>query len=237
MTAVAVVAVALGAAAQAVTGLGFSLVSAPLLVAAVGAPDGVRLNVALSVLVNVAVLAGEWRRVRWRDAAHLLVPAAVATPLAGLAVRGADPSALAVAAGALVVASAAALGGGLRVERLRGRAGAVGAGALSAAMNVVAGVGGPAVAVYALNAGWPPAALRPTFGAYFLGLNLAALAVLGGPATTTGPGLAAGLVVALAVGFVAGAHLARRLDAAAARRVVLVLATGGGLAAVARGLA
>ncbi|MDQ1374120.1 MAG: uncharacterized protein QOJ09_1458, partial [Actinomycetota bacterium] len=69
-------AVAAGAVAQAVTGLGFSLVSAPLLIALAGPRDGVRLNLVLSVLVNVVLLVPQRTHVRRRDVVRLLVPAA-----------------------------------------------------------------------------------------------------------------------------------------------------------------
>ena len=94
-------------------------------------------------------------------------------------------------------------------------------------MNVVAGVGGPAVALYAANAGWPAAAMRSTGQAYFLVLNVVALASLGLPAV---PGrLVLACLVALAAGLLAGARLADTVPEAGARRVTLVLAGLGGL--------
>jgi uncharacterized membrane protein YfcA len=62
----AAVAVLVGAVAQSVSGIGFVLVCGPLLVAALGAHDGVRLAVVLSLVVNLAVRSCSWCRPRSR---------------------------------------------------------------------------------------------------------------------------------------------------------------------------
>ena len=56
LTTAVVVAVLVGALAQSVSGIGFSLVCGPLLVAALGPPDGVRLGVLLSLCLNVVLV-------------------------------------------------------------------------------------------------------------------------------------------------------------------------------------
>ena len=228
MSALVVVAVALGAVAQSVSGIGFALVSGPLLVAALGPADGVRLSVGLSLVVNAVVLSRTWRQVSLRDAALLLVSAALATPLLVRLLRSTPERAAEALAGAAILLSAVLLAAGVRWRAAGGRAGAVGAGVVSAAMNVVAGVGGPAIALYATNAGWPAAALRSTGQAYFLALNVVALAALGPPQVAGA--LVTACLVALAAGLVAGAVLAGRVPEAGARRVTLALAGLGGLA-------
>ena len=174
-------AVAAGVVAQAVTGFGFSLVSAPFLVAAYRAPTGVQLNLLLSVAVNVAVLAREHRHVDHRAAALLLAPAVVAIVPAAYAVHRLARGPLTVAAGLVCLAAVATLAAGVRVPRGSGRAGTALVGLLSGAMNVVAGISGPAVVLFALNADWPPERLRPTMQLFFLGLNAVTLISLGPP--------------------------------------------------------
>src|SRR3954468_4420888 len=90
VTLLAALAAAAGAATQAVTGFGFSLVCAPLLVVAFGPVDGIRLVNMLAIAVNGVLLTHERHGTRAADAARLLVPAAVAAPLAGWVVRRAD---------------------------------------------------------------------------------------------------------------------------------------------------
>ncbi len=228
-------AVGLGAAAQAVTGFGFALVCGPFLVVALGPTDGVRLTILLSCALNALVLLREVRGVLLRESALLLAPAVVVTPFAvWLTARG-DRRLLTVAAGVLTLLSTAALARGLRLRQLRGTMGAAIAGTVSAAMNAIGGLSGPAIALYAVNAAWPPTATRPTLQAYGLGLNIVALAVLGLPSLST----VAPLVISLGVGVggVIGGLLAGRLPRASVQRITLLLAACGGLLAVAHGLA
>ncbi len=222
------IAVTAGAVAQAVTGLGFSLVSAPFLVAALGRAEGVRLNLLLSAVLNLVLLAGERRDTRWRVALLLLVPAAVATPVFAWVFDRIDGRVLAMAAGALTVLSAFALAAGFRLRRAAGGVGAAAAGTVSGAMNVLAGIGGPPIAMYAVNAEWPAANVRPTLQAYFLGLNTVGLVVLGLPRMSALPWF--GLVV----GWLLGRIAVRRLPEGVARPAILLLAAVGGLVAIAR---
>jgi uncharacterized protein len=219
-------AVLVGALAQSVSGIGFSLVCGPLLVAALGPADGVRLGVALSLALNLAVLVRHRDEVDVRRAALLLAPAVLATPLLARAVRGVPERLGEALAGTAALAGALALAAGLRWRAAAGAAGAVAAGVVSAGMNVVAAIGGPAVALYAANAGWHVATARATLQLYFLVLNAVALGSLGLPdvpdavlATTAG---------CLLAGTAAGGPLARRVREATARRVTLALAGLGG---------
>lgn len=226
----AVVAVLLGAVAQAITGIGFSLICAPLLTLALGGGEGVLMANVLALVVNLIILARGRRQVVWRNAGLLLVSAAVAVPLTAWAIEGVDTDGLAVATGVLILAAVAALARGTRIRSLQGTAGAVVAGAASGAMNVTGGVGGPAVASYALNAGWDPATRRSTFAAYFFGLNVLSVAARGGPETS--PGFFAALVAAVVVGYAVGIGPADRLDHDAVRRLTLALAAAGAVAVI-----
>ena len=225
-------AVAVGAVAQSLTGVGFVLVCGPFLVAALGPEEGVRTALVLSAVVNVAVLAREHAHVRWSAVPWLLVPAAVATPLLVGALRAAPDRLLEALAGLAAVVGAAVLAVGLRWRAAQGRAGAVGAGVVSAAMNVVAGIGGPAVVLWADNAGWSRERTRSTLQVYFLALNVVGLASLGLPTgSLVSPlgGLVAGL---LAAAFVTG-----RVSPAWGRRTTLALAATGGVVVLVRALA
>ena len=230
--AAAVAAVLLGALAQSVSGIGFSLVCGPFLVAVLGPADGVRLGIALSLVLNGGMLWRHRHSVDLRDALLLLVPAALATPLLARLLRAAPTRLAEALAGAAALLGALALASGLQVRSARGRAGAVVAGVLSAAMNVAASIGGPAAALYAANAGWTAEATRSTLQLYFLALNVVALAVLGLP--EVGPGLLLACAVSLGVGMAAGVPLARRVPDRAARATTLGLAGTGGLVVLLR---
>jgi uncharacterized membrane protein YfcA len=131
-----------------------------------------------------------------------------------------------------VLAVSAVLATGLRAPRLRGRAGAVVAGATSGALNLVAGVSGPTVAMYAVNAGWDPAVFRATGQCYFLILNAASVSALGPvwPPAALWPAIA----VALGAGIVLGRYVADRLSGETVRLSILALSAVAGAVAVLR---
>lgn len=224
--ALAALAVAVGAAAQSVSGIGFALVGGPLLFTVFGAREGVRVAVVLSMLVNIGVLVREHRAVMVRAVTPVLLAALLATPFLAWALADVHPRALRAAAGGVVVVGAALVAAGR--TRDTGTAGGVVAGLASATMNVLASAGGPAVAVYATGAGWDPSRLRATLQAYFLCLNVVTLLTLGLPHWSLSQAVV--LVGCLVAGSVVGAWLALRVSTELARRVTLALAAAGGLA-------
>jgi uncharacterized membrane protein YfcA len=204
------------------------------MVLVLGAATGVRLANMCSVAVSSVGLATHRAHVDVRAALGLLIPAVVITPLVVTVVHRASPDALSIVAGCLTVISVAALASGLRVPQLRGRAGAVIAGCVSATMNVMSGLSGPAVAMYGVNADWEPDRMRGTFQLYFLALNIVAVIALG-PLRI---GLTRALVLlgAIAIGFTTGHLVGRRLPAHTIRSLVLAVAAAGGVAAIIRGV-
>lgn len=226
--ALAVLAVAAGAVAQAVTGLGFALVCTPFLVALIGPVDGVRTSLLLSTVLNLVMLSRTGRLVLVREGSLVLVPAVAVTPFVAWAVRDADTDLLSVLTGAATLAAALVLAAGVRFARATGRAGAIGAGLVSGATNAVAGIGGPPVALYAVNAGWPPYRARPTMQSVFLATSAVALLARGFPPFR--PSLFAGL----GAGWLVGALLDRHVDDRLALRLTLAVAAAGGLVAIIR---
>jgi uncharacterized membrane protein YfcA len=226
----ACLAVAMGAAAQAISGIGFALVCVPLLVALVGPKEGVRLAILLSAFVNIAVLSRVWRYVRWREISLFLVTALPVTPIVALAIRHAKPTAVQVVAGVAVLVGVSLLATGRRLEVAATRPGALVAGAASAAMNTAAATGGPAMAIWMTNARWPPLEMRATLQAFFLPLNAAGLISLGVGGITFGK--VGVMTVALVAGSFVGARFASRIPARAASFATLAIAAAGGMAAV-----
>ncbi len=224
--AIALVAVALGALAQSATGMGFSLVAAPALILAWGHHDGVAIVLLLAVLASLVPLARDWRHSRPRDAAKLLVPTLAFTPLVVLALRGADTRWLALGAGVGVLVGVALLASGLRSRWLARPVGAAATGFGSALLNVVGGVGGPPIGLYAANAGWAPHHTRATLQTFFLVQNVVTAAVLGIVLPDWRQ------VAALVVGAGVGMLLAPRLPAHVARAGVLAVSTLGGAALI-----
>lgn len=212
-----------GALAQAATGMGFSLVAAPVLVLVLGPREGVVATLGLATLASLVPLAREARQVQPGAVLRLLVPTLLCTPVVVWALRGADTRWLAAAGGVGVVVAVALLAGGLRSAWFRTAPAVVLTGAASAVLNVVGGVGGPPVGLYAANAGWEPRALRANLHAFFVVQNAVTALALG----VRVPSVLH--LVALLLGTVAGTWLCGRMSPATVRAGVLVVSLVGGL--------
>ena len=226
-------AVALGAAAQRVTGMGFALVSSPLLVLVAGAFEGVVLANVFGAVTALGVLALTWRHVDWPRGLLLLGPALVGVAVGGWVTRQLPHAWLEVVVGGLIVTALLALRFAPHLVPLGGRPGAVAAGTASGFMNVTAGVGGPAMVLYAVATHWPQARFAATFQFYTLVVSTSSILAKGGshmPAVTYavgGLGLACGLAV--------GSLPARRVTPDQARRSVVLLALVGGATTLVKG--
>lgn len=240
-------AVFVGAVSQRVTGLGFALIAAPLLTLLAGPYQGIVLANALALLVASTVLVSSWRQVDLRQAARL-VPTGLVGVLPGVWVARRLPQGpLQMAIGLLVLAGlgAAVLRSG--VLRPAGGAGAASsglaapgsaftatAGAASGFMTATAGVGGPALTVYALSSGWEQTAFAATAQISFF--TQAALS-LGFKGVQDLPGAVACtvLVAAAGTGLAIGHRLAPRIPADLARRAMIVMAAAGALSTTVKG--
>ncbi|KJK55156.1 TSUP family transporter, partial [Saccharothrix sp. ST-888] len=136
--------------------------------------------------------------------------------------------------GTLVSGAVLLVMSGARAPALQGVRGAFAAGAVSGFMNSSAGVGGPAVSLYAVNAGWTTREFVPNAQFYGVLVNAFSIAAKGVP-RLTGP---AWLLVAAGItaGAVVGRALADRVPEQRARRTVLLLALADGLTALGKGL-
>jgi uncharacterized membrane protein YfcA len=232
---VAAVAVMAAAAGQAITAIGFSLVAVPFVSIAVGPAAAVPTINLLAAGLNVVMLTHERRHADWRAALRLFIPAAIVIPIVGVLIKRLDADVLSIINGVAILSATALLATGWRAPRLRGRRGAVLAGATSGAMNVATSVGGPPVAMYAINAEWPAATYRPTVQAYFFAINVVSFAVRGVPHVKHAS-LFPAFGVAMLIGWIGGSRVARRIDDHMVRNLLLVVAAFGGTVAVLRGV-
>lgn len=230
LLALALLGTAVGAVAQAATGMGFSLVAAPFVVAALGPREGVVVTLLMGSLASVLPLARDRRHVHLPSVASMLAPTLALTPVLAWAVRDVETRWLALAGGLGVLAAVGLLASGLRSPWFRTRTALVVTGASSAALNVVGGVGGPPIGLYATNADWPPRTTRANLTTFFLVQNLATALVLG-PLLPSWP-RAVALGLALGLGTALGTLLAHRLAPGLVGHGVLTLSLLGGLGLV-----
>lgn len=211
-----------GALANSVSGIGFGLVCAPVLAMAMDPRQAAALTILMSSPSGALILFHDRRSVRVKDAALILVPGVVTAPLWIFALARMDERSLTRAAGAAVLLSVGLLAVGLRSHVLTGITGAVLAGASASAMTLLAAVGGPPVALYAMNAGWHASRTRATLQTIFLPLNGVALVALGLPHWQ--PSVYLPALVGLIGGSLVGMRIVRYVGPRFARNLTLVLA-------------
>lgn len=224
----------LGAATQRLTGMGYALVSAPLLVFVVGPLAGVQLLQVAGIVISLLVLVQVWRDVEVRKAILLLLPALIGVVPGAYLARTLPPAVLAVVVGGMVIVALSAVVLSERARVFTGTGGLLTAGLLSGFMNATAGVGGPAVVLYALSTGWPHRAFVATVQLYFVGLAAVSLAALGWP--TLDPVAWVVAAGSTAVGLVLGQILAQRISSETARRLMIVVALAGAVVTVVKGV-
>lgn len=216
------------------SGIGFGLVSAPALVLLLGPVEGVALANCAGVAICAVGLVTSWRQVRTRAMVPLVLAAGATVPLGAYMARRLPEHVLLTVMGTLVTLAVLLIIFGLQAPTLRGRRGAVAAGAAGGFMNSSAGIGGPVLSLYAVNAGWTAKEFVPNAQFYGLLVNLFSVAAKGVP-QLPGP---AWLVcaVTLGCGLLLGHALAVRTPERGARLLLLSLALGGGLITMAKGI-
>lgn len=243
LTALAVVAVLVGAAVQSATGFGFALISGPVLFALLEPAEAVTALLVLGIAVNLLVVAG--RRsggvVRWPDVGRVSL-AAVPGLAGGALLLGVVPKPVLqgiVGAGVLL---AVVLQLRRREPQLSAAAvhrppwGSVaGIGVLVGVLTTTTGTNGPPLVLWLERRRLDPADARRTISAVFLALNVlgaVVLAVVGRGGSGFRPVLLGVLLAGAVAGHLAGAAVFRRLDPRRFRVAGLVLCTVAGLAAI-----
>lgn len=223
-----------GASVQFLTGMGFALVAVPALVLVLGPGDGVGMANCASGVISLIGLTGGWRRVRLTAMVPLICASACTVPAGTWVASRLPASVLLSCMGGLVTVLVLFVMRGGRLAALRGVRGALTAGAAGGFMNSSAGVGGPPVSMYAVNAGWTVREFVPNAQFYGIVVNTVSISTKGLPRVggTVWELAAVGLVVGAALGKV----LSERVPEDGARRLVFLLALAGGVTTLTKGL-
>ncbi|MFO7690041.1 MAG: sulfite exporter TauE/SafE family protein [Cryobacterium sp.] len=229
-----------GASLQRVTGMGFALVVAPFLVLLLGPIDGVVLVNACAVLTGTVILVRVRRQVQWRRYLVLAGAALIGIVPGAFLLRVVSVAWLEIAIGVLIIVGITA-SVFLGRMNLRDRSSfRVGAGIVAGFMNATAGVGGPAVSMYAVATRWPHASFVATMQPFFLTIGLASLAAKFATGAATAPSLPVIVWVLIGAaclgGLALGEVLARVLQPHIARRLLVIVAYVGSAATIYRGI-
>lgn len=214
MVALIALAVAAGGLVQGLSGLGFALVSAPVVSQLVPGTAGIGLVNALSIVQNLWLIARTDGRLAWGEVRRMLPGLAIGVALGWVVLRLSSPALFDVIVAASACGSVAWL---LLAGRFRGSA----AGLLSAvwggAVNTVAAVGGPPIAAYLVTRGLDVGSYVRTLQVVFAALSLVSLPLLG--VYVPSLGAVAAWLAALVAGSVAGELARGRLDEATSQRI------------------
>ena len=225
---------------QRVTGMGFALVAAPFLVLLLGPVDGVILVNLCSALTAAIILTRVVRDVDWRRAGVLALFALVGVVPGAMILQYVPAAWLEISIGVLIAAGLTVSVNLGRVHIRDGHSLRAIAGISSGFMNVTAGVGGPAVSIYALATSWPHQSFAATMQPYFLFVGLTSLGAKFAAGSAEVPSLQSWvwLLVAAAciAGLILGEMLSRIVRPYIARRLLIVVAYVGAAATVVRGI-
>lgn len=224
-----------GAATQRLTGMGFALVSSPVLVLLLGTSLGVPLIQVLGIPLSLLVLISTFRDISWSKAIVLGIPALLGLLPGWVLARSIPEPALRIVIGIMIIVAILAMLADERARVFKGRPGLIGAGFLSGFMHVMAGVGGPAIVLYKLSTNWNHREFVATVQVYFIGLSIGAIVALGWP-DLPGPVWATAMG-GLVLGLLLGQWLARLIPIETASRLVIVVALAGAVATVVQGVA
>jgi uncharacterized membrane protein YfcA len=226
--------VLLGAVTQRVAGIGFGLVASPMLVLLLGPLQGVVVTNAFGLATALVAASGTLPRIEWRRILPIAAAAVVAIVPGAILARAIAGPTLSIVAGSLVLAALAISIAARRIRGLDRWPGLVAAGGLGGVMNVLAGVGGPAVTAYAIAARWEHRAFSTSIQAYLV-ITCAASLIMRGTLPTLSIAQWLAALAALGAGIVLGQWLSRRVDARAGRIACIAVATLGGIAVIVSG--
>lgn len=241
MTLAALVAViAVAALVQVVSGFGFALVAAPVLVAVTGPLTSVSILAVLGTLTSVVTLAAGRERPQpaRRTAATLVAWAIPGTAVGVLVVSGLPEDPIRLAIGLLVLA---VLVGRLRGDRPRragagGRLGRALAGLTAGAMTTSTGLNGPPLVLHLTALDVEARAARDTLAVCFIALDVLGVVALAIAGELRLPTETLALPAAAIVGGLTGHRIFDRLDEPRRRAAVTAILVASAATAIASAL-
>lgn len=240
LVALVFVTILIGSCMQRVSGMGVGLLGAPVLSIAMGPVEGVMVINALAAVNATLSTISVRRDVDWRKFALIgSVMVLGAIPGAWM-VHVISPSELQVIVGVLLIVALLITTVGLRfVPTLTGRLPAYITGAVSGFTNMLAGVAGPVITVYAQASRWDQRSFAATLQPLFIvsGVVSFLIKVLTDAGDISGEPwvIWPAALVAMVLGILAGSILSGRIDRGRARTLSLTVAGLGAVAVVVRG--
>jgi uncharacterized protein len=211
-----------------VTGYGFVLVTAALLLFFLDVKTMVVLNVILGTIICLPILWQSRNFLQPRKIAVLIVSSILGLPLGIYALSHIASSILKLTVISIVILFALALALGISFKFKKENLACSISGFISGALSNSAGLGGPPIVLLLLNQGWEKDVFRGNISAYFALNGLAAAVSLGVSQHLPFESVvyAFSLVPALIVGYYLGTLLVTHINAALFRKISIYLLLG-----------
>ena len=217
-----------------VTGFGFAMIATPIASLFLPPDQAVPVVVISWLPLSLLLAAGSIREINPGRVLHLYVCAMAGVPVGVYALATFDADSMRTATGLVALTGAGMMA--LKSGKPLGRPTLVtcGAGLLSGLMGGVSGMTGPPVVLLGLKQRWPHTALRADLIGYFLILHFSIALVFrtSGLLEIDTIALSACSLPGIAVGFLAGVRLKRRVSERSYRSAALTLVGGAGMMAV-----
>ena len=225
-----------GAMVQGLTGVGFALVSVPILVTYQDAKSVIVTTLILSSVLNALILFQARAQISLRDAAPMTFGSLLGVPFGSYLLTVISPSYLKelVALLVLLLAVPLLLGYTSRIRRHQ-RAASIITGAVSGALQSSTSMGSPPVVLFMANQGIPKEAFRATLVLRSMAASVLSVVALV-PSGLIDPALATHallLTPAMLLGFIVGSHLLRRVPQRIFKKLTILVVVAAALASLA----
>ena len=208
-----------------ITGFGFALIAAPLLLLFLDLKTVIVFNVFLGAIICLPILWQSRRYVRLGRMTPLVIGSIFGLPVGMYILAQVAAPVLKLLIAALVIIFAVLLVLGYSHRFKKERLGSVIAGFISGMLVTSTGLAGPPVVLFLLNQGWEKDTFRASLAAYFLFVSLMALITLRFSEIITSALLVtvSTFVPAILVGVYLGVKVLPHVDAVLFRRIAIAI--------------
>jgi uncharacterized membrane protein YfcA len=220
--------------AKSVTGFGFALVAAPLLLFLLPTKDVVSFNLIMATWTGILMTAVAWRDVKWKMVIVLSLASFGGIPLGTFILYRVDPATLRILIASVVILFALPMLFGFTTRIRREGVIAPFFGFLSGVLASSTSLSGPPVVLFLVGQGWEKQAMRVTLACFLFVSSLVSLGSQAVAGMLTSRITYTGLMmmpVAFA-GYWAGEQVTKRVKSALFRRVAVLLVVASGASAI-----
>ena len=231
-------AVLFAAFVRGLSGFGFALILAPLLLLLLNPVAVVITILFLGFFSHIGVVLWSLKRIELKRIYPMLASSLLGIPLGVWIISVIAPSLLKIVIGAVIITFAIPMAIGFRKTISHERLGGGIAGFLSGMLATSTGLGGPPLVLFMHNQGWPKQAIHPSLAAYLLFLTTFSLMALyvSNQVHVETVVTAASLLPTMFIGVIVGVRTFDRTDSRLFQRLSIAIVIGAGILGILSGV-